>query len=125
MLSYFLNGMPAAVANLFDPPGTPLGTAHHAERAKIRAHLLAKGWSDNWRLEARVTWIQMRLHKYDKSLKERQAEWNAKQPKPAGAGLNLTWEELERLVDLFTGANDPVTASIAAKAAEALAKKDA
>jgi predicted nuclease with RNAse H fold len=38
--------------------------------------------------------------------------------------LRLTWEELERLIEHFAGANDPISAAIAAKAAAALEKHE-
>jgi hypothetical protein len=113
--------------NLFDPPGTPLGTAHHAERDRIRAHLRRRVWKfglDQWRvarLEARVDAIQRRLHKYDLSLRERQAIARAKAPPPAGTSEFFTWEELDRLAEHFAGANDPVAIAIGEKALAALA----
>jgi hypothetical protein len=82
---------------------------------------------DRWaaaRLEARVDAIQRRLHKYDKPLRVRQAEARAAAlaaaPAPIGAELELTWAELEHLEHLFAGANNPLSASIGAKAAAAL-----
>lgn len=118
------------MANLFDPPGTPLGTAHHAERDRIRAHLRRRIWRFHFgpgisvahRLESRVGAIQRRLHKYDPTLRERQAIARAKAPPPAATDVAFTWEELERLVEHFAGANDPVTAAIAAKAAASLTR---
>jgi hypothetical protein len=71
-----------------------------------------------------VTRIQQRLHRNKPTLRERQAAWHARQPKTPGASLSFTWEELERIAEHFAGANDPVTASIAAKAQEALNRKD-
>lgn len=116
----------ANVANLFDPPGKPFGWAHHEERDRIRAHLRRRIWKFGldgkaaMRLEARVDAIQRRLHKYDLTLRERQAIAAAKRPPPAGRSEFLTWAELERLVEHFAGANDPTAASIGAKAASAL-----
>ncbi len=106
-------------------PGKPFGYAFNQERAEIRQHLIERGWlADDPHLEFRITRIQERLWKYKPTLKQRQAAWRARQPQPSGASLGLTREELQRLVDLFTGANDPVTASIATKAAMALRQKE-
>lgn len=116
-----------AVANLFDPPGKPFGWAHHEERDRIRAHLRrrhgypARGYDAP--LEFHVTRVQMRLHKYDPTFAERQRRARAAAPPPAGTDGFLTWEEWERLAEHFAGANDPVTASIAAKAAEAMSQR--
>jgi hypothetical protein len=119
--------------NLFDPPGRPFGWAHHEERDRIRAHLRRRVWrfyvdeagpgTPGMRLEARVDAIQRRLHKYDPTLRERQARARAAAPPPAGTSEFFTWEELERLVEHFAGANDPVPAAIAAKASAALARR--
>jgi hypothetical protein len=121
------------VANLFDPPGTPLGTAHHAERDLIRAHLRRRLWrfyvdeagpgTPGMRLEARVDAIQRRLHKYDLTLRERQAIARAKAPPPAGTSEFFTWEEFDRLAEHFAGANDPVAIAIGEKALAALARR--
>lgn len=119
------------MANLFDPPGTPLGTAWHAERDKIRAHLRRRVWrfyvgggdglqSPGARLERRVDAIQMRLHKYDPPLRVRQAKARAEAPLPADTNVYWTWVELERLAEHFSGANDEVGQAIANKALEAL-----
>jgi hypothetical protein len=118
------------VANLFDPAGKPFGWAHHAERDHIRKHL-AKRWpatphSWEWiKRESRVTAIQMRLHKYDEPFSVRSRRWAEEQRlrcarEAVDDNLRLTWEELERLIEHFAGANDPISAAIAAKAAAAL-----
>lgn len=65
----------------------------------------------------------MRLHKYDLTFRERQAIAAAKRPPPAGRSEFFTWAELEHLVEHFAGANDPTAASIAEKAAAALAAR--
>lgn len=109
-----------------DIPGKPFGWAWHRERDEIRAHLrkrLDRFGSDHLaraRLEARVSRIQERLHKHKPTFAERQAAWRARQPKPTGAHVLFTFDELERLAELFAAANDPVTASIGEKAAEAI-----
>lgn len=92
------------------------------ERRAIREHLITRGWTEP-HLHFRITRIQERLRKYKPTWRERQQVWLAKQPRPTGAGLDLTWEELERLIEHFVGANDPVSASIGEKAKEALAKR--
>lgn len=106
-----------------DTPGKPFGWAFNRETEEIEAHLLKRGWSrGDLRFYFRVTRIRERLWRNRPTFKERQAAWRARQPAPTSAGVTLSIEELERLVELFEGANDPVTASIGAKAAEALAR---
>lgn len=103
----------------FEPiAGKPFGWAWNQERAEIRAHLIARGWSANdFGLDFRVTRIQQRLNReHRQRWKVRQDAWRARQPKAPPAVEPFTVDELERLVDLFAGANDPVTAAIATKA---------
>jgi hypothetical protein len=69
----------------------------------------------------RIGAIQRRLHREAPTMRERQAAWKARQPAPPAEAAPFTPEELERLVELFGEANDPVTASIGAKAAYRLA----
>jgi hypothetical protein len=115
------------VSNLFDPGGKPLGWAHHAERDLIRAHLRRRIWKFGLdglaasRLEFRVTAIQQRLHKYDKTYRELQALY-ALQPKNNQPSKDdrFNREELERLIEHFEGANDPIGQAIATKAKAAL-----
>jgi hypothetical protein len=119
------------MAALFDPPGTPFGTAHHRERDRIREHLRRRGFDagDDMlapaRFEDRVSEIQRRLHRYDETFAERSVRlrerWEAEaRANRTEAGLNLTRAELEHLVELFDGANDPLSASIRDKAAALL-----
>lgn len=110
-----------------DVPGRPFGWAHHAERDEIRARLREKGdYREGYdpRLEFRVSRIQARLRRNRPTYAERQAAWRARQPRSTSASIRFEREELERLVDLFGEANDPVTAKIGAKAAEALRRLD-
>jgi hypothetical protein len=122
------------VANLFDPAGKPFGWAHHAERDHIRKHLARRlgpvkphTWASIQR-EDRVSRIQRRLHKYDETFAVRSRRWGEEQRlrcarEATGADLGLTWEELERLLEHFDGANDPISAAIAEKAKAAYAKR--
>lgn len=99
------------MANLFDPPGTKLGTAWHAERDRIRLHLVARGGYWGYRLEARVTKIQDRLHRDDPSLLERQARavFHAPSHPPV---MVFTDDELVRIAEHFAMANDELGQSI-------------
>lgn len=119
------------MANLFDPAGKPFGWAHHAERDHIRKHLARRlgtveprSW--DWiRREDRVSAIQRRLHKYDETFAVRSRRWAEEQRERCrreakGAKADFTWAELERLVEHFADANDPISAGIGAKAAELL-----
>lgn len=98
--------------------GRPFGYAFNMERAAIREHLKARGRWHSARDEREVSRIQDRLNReHPKRWAARQAAWRARcaaasppAPEP------FTNEELRRLVDLFAGANDPVTVAIAAKA---------
>src|SRR5213592_1568440 len=114
MVSYLGRG-------LEDLPGMPFGWAFHQERDEIRAHLRRRIWRfglDQWRgmrLEQRVDQIQRRIHRNRPTYKER-CEARAKARPPYVPPPEFSREELERLVELFAGGNDPVTASIAAKA---------
>lgn len=109
------------VSNLFDPPGKPFGWAHNEERRIIREHLKARGRYDDWTGEFRVSKIQRRLHRSDLRFHELQVLYKrrwAREARPARP--EFTDEELQTLVDYFGQANDPVTASIGAKAFEML-----
>lgn len=113
-----------------DVPGKPLGWAWHQELEAIKQHLRRRIWKfgldeyRGFRLNQRAQEIQRRLHKWNRpTMRERQAVWKAKQPPPAGDNLSLTWEELERLIEHFDGANDPISAAIAEKAKAAYAKR--
>lgn len=100
-----------------DIPGRPFGWAWNQERAEIRAHLKARGrWRDT-RDEFLVSRIQTRLNRNRPTMRERQAAWRARQAPATPAPEPFTRDELERLVDLFGNANDPITAAIGAKAA--------
>lgn len=109
-----------------DVPGKPFGWAWHQERDEIRRHLRrrAEAFGSDMlapaRLEMRVSRIQERLHRHKPTLAERQAAWRARQPKPTSARVIFSREELARLVELFAGGNDPLTLSIAEKAAASL-----
>lgn len=105
--------------------GKPFGWAWNREREEIREHLKRRGrWRDA-RDEFVVTRIQNRLNReHPKRWAARIAAWRARQPAPVEPVEPFTREELERLVELFGEANDPVTASIGAKAAEALRRID-
>jgi hypothetical protein len=115
------------VSNLFDPGGKPTGWAHHAEREIIRAHLRRRIWKfgldelRSARLEFRVTAIQQRLHKYDHTFRQLQTLY-ALQPKNNQPSTDdrFNGDELERLIEHFEGANDPIGQSIATKAKIAL-----
>lgn len=103
------------VSNLFDPGGKPLGWAHHAERDLIRAHLKRRGrWIDKGYNEFEVTRIQQRMHKYDKSFRELQALYRIAKPIRISDDT-FNRDELERLIEHFDGANDPVGQAIAEK----------
>lgn len=114
------------VSNLFDAPGKPTGWTHHRERDLIRKHLLKRlgpigeSGMDFARREQRVSRIQDRMHKYDKTFRELQTLYRSKLPPRTGAGAWFNVEELERLIDHFEGANDPVGQAIAEKARKAL-----
>lgn len=95
------------------------GYAHHAERLRIREHLFRRGrfaemkdqrngkWLYSFPVESRITQIQQRIHRHKKSMADRQAERRANMPPPSGAGVFLTFAQIERLIDHFAGANDP------------------
>lgn len=116
-----------SVANLFDPPGRPFGYAWLEERTKIEDHVRRRTHYQiplyDMRLQDRVRRIQDRLHKYDPTFAERSRQWREQQAREwadRGGPLDLTTAELQHLVDLFDGANDPLSQSIAAKAAKML-----
>lgn len=100
-------------------PGRPLGWAWHRERDEIRAHLKKRGRWHGPRDEFAVSRIQQRLHRNKPTFAERHAAWRDRQTlaQPMAA---LDAAELRHLVDLFAGANDPMSLAIAAKAAAML-----
>lgn len=107
------------------PVHRKFGYDHHMERQRIREHLIRRGWdAKDVTIEFRVSAIQERIARYKPTFRERQQKWLAEQaarrPARTDFDLKLTREELEHLVYLFGGANDPVSASIAAKAQEIL-----
>lgn len=101
------------------PDHLKFGYAHHAERARIREHLFRRGrfaemkdhrtgkWLYSAPVEFRITRIQQRIHRHDKTLAQRQAERYAKLPPPSGDRVLLTFAQIERLIEHFEGANDP------------------
>lgn len=108
-----------------DVPGKSFGWAHNKERDAIRTHLRRRLWRfglDDMaaaRLEFQVTKIQQRL----------QRDYHRRKP-PVGARRvvsiptnQFTTEELQHLVDLFSDANDPISAEIARKAAAQIRDK--
>jgi hypothetical protein len=122
------------VTNLFDRPGEKFGTAHHRERDIIRAHLdrrFGPVQPHSWEFfhrEQRVNAIQRRLHKYDETFAVRSRRWAEQQRQrcireATGDDLRLTWEELERVIEHFAGANDPVSAEIGRKASDLASKR--
>lgn len=116
------------MANLFDPPGKPFGYAYLEETTAIEDHVRRRmGYPrlDDPVLRARVDRIRMRLHKYDETFAVRSKRWFAEQMERARAERNRTdveleREELERLIEHFSGSNDAIGVSIANKARLAL-----
>lgn len=115
--------------NLFDQPGKPFGYAWIEERTKIEDHVLRRTkhvLSVNSRVvQMRVTRIQDRLHKYDSTFAQRSKAWAAEQLRRQDAernraDLTFTREELQRIAEHFSWANDPISASVGQKAQEAL-----
>lgn len=108
--------------------GKPFGWAHNMEREAIRAHLRRRIWRFGLdglaaaRLEFRITEIQRRLSReWPARWEAIKAGWRAARPPvQASPSTIFTRDELQHLVDLFAGANDPTSASIAAKAAARL-----
>ena len=94
-----------------DPPYGKLGYWRMVEHRMIRAEFRAEHGRDptSWELSSAV----MRNHAGDATFAEisraLSARWRAESRGPAA----FTTEQLQRLVDLFAGANDPVTRSIA------------
>lgn len=123
------------MANLFDKPGEKFGTAHHRERDLIRAHLAKRhgpvdphSW-DYFHREQRVNAIQRRLHRYDETFAVRSRRWGEEQRlrcarEAVSATAEFTWEELERLIEHFDGANDPISAEIGRKVRAVLDNRD-
>jgi hypothetical protein len=114
---------------LFDRRGEKFGTAHHRQKDQIRAHLakrLGPVRPNTWEFfhrEQRVNKIFYRLHKYDEPFSVRFRRWAEQQTErcrreATGASAEFTWDELERLIEHFGQANDPISASIGAKAKE-------
>lgn len=103
------------------PDYLKFGYEHNRERERIGAHLRRRLPNHSMTaIEFRISRIQERLVKYRPSLRDRQALWLAKQPKRIEPAPTFTTDELARLVELFAGANDLLTASIADKAARML-----
>lgn len=111
---------------LDDDHGRPFGYAFIEERTRIEDHLRRKSGyradMSSLEFQFRVRRIQDRIHKYRPTMRERQQAWLARQAAslPKDTPVVFTAEELERLVEHFAGANDPVTVSIADKARQAL-----
>ena len=108
--------MPRQVIKDETPLHRKLGYEHAVERARIREHLIRRGWSpSDLAFEFRITRIQDRIHKHKPTMRERQQAWLAKQPQPKPSVI-FTPEELAFLVEHFEGANHPLAQSIYAKA---------
>jgi hypothetical protein len=108
-------------------PGKPFGWTWHRERDAIHNHLMRGKRAQTYvghtfgsfMLQQRINAIQARIHKYKPTFKERSAAFAAQQHALRGRSpITFTDEELRHLSDLFDGANDPLSASIAAKIAE-------
>ena len=108
------------------PVHLKFGYSVFVEKDAIRARLVAEGETDPTKLYLGVEAAYIEAHKNDYSLRQRQeearrkkqAEWleeEAKKPRPPEPIL-FTIDELERLVEHFESANDPVSASIGQKA---------
>jgi hypothetical protein len=116
------------MANLFDPPGKPFGYAYLEETTRIEDHVRRRmGYPrlDDPQLRARVDRIRYRLHKYDETFAVRSKRWAEEQRERWRRECNrmdvtLEREELERLIEHFEGANDPIGQAIATKAKAAL-----
>jgi hypothetical protein len=100
-----------------DVPGKPFGWAYYRAMDELRAHLrmrhpnLDSGVLGPAKLDARARRILERIHKNRPTYAERSRRtFEAPRVRPF-----LTDEELRHLADLFDGANDPLSASIAAK----------
>lgn len=87
------------------------------EKAAIRARLIAAGQPDDMTLLFEVEREYIAAHANDPTFKERSAVWLAKQKVSTG----FTREELERLIEHFENANDPMLISIREKAVAQLA----
>lgn len=99
-----------------------LGYEHAVERARIREHLIRRGWSpSDLAFEFRITRIQERIAKYKPTFRQRQEAARARgekwvtSDKPPLPGLTV--EEWKFLADHFEGANHPLAQSIQSKAA--------
>ncbi len=110
----------------YTPPYLKFGYAYLKEKDAIRKRLVASGMTDLAELHFAVEAAFTEAHKNDSTLRERQEakrlkereKWlkeEAKKPRPPEAIL-FTVEELERLVEHFEHANDPVSAAIGQKA---------
>jgi hypothetical protein len=100
-------------------PGKPFGYAFNREREEIEKHLKRRGRKHD---HFTVTRIQQRIHKHKPSYRDVQQARNARMPVRT-APPSFTDDELRHLVDMFHGANDPVSATIADKAAVILAAR--
>ena len=96
-------------------PGKPFGWAFNMERRALREHLERKGRYSAQELFFAVTRLQERIHRDKPTYRQRQEAWKARHATRAPAPT-FTEEELRHLVDLFEGANDPLTAAIYEKA---------
>lgn len=97
------------------------GYQHAVEMREIRMELRAKGITDPTKLQFAAVDAYIKRHRNDPSFAERQAFWRAfADPPKSKAHLSFTLEEVERLVEHFAGANDPVAQSIYQKALASL-----
>lgn len=96
------------------PTAGKFGEAHNLERQAIRDHLRARGRYVDGYGELLVAKIQMRLQR---DYHRRKPPIGVRRVTSSPAPVQFNADELRHLVDLFDGANDPLSASIAAKAA--------
>lgn len=109
--------------------GKSIGWSHNMEREGLRRHLRRRLWKfgldrfASFRLEQRAQKIAWRL---DREYQKRKAPMGVRRraPRPVEPP-RFTADELRHLVELFEGANDPTSASIAAKAAALLERTQA
>lgn len=97
-----------------------IGYWRMVEERMILAELAAEGWTGG-DVSFEVSRRMIENHKNDPSLRERQEHHRQASPaRPAAIRTAFTVEELERLLQHFAGANDPVAQSIHAKATATL-----
>lgn len=91
----------------------PFGWSKVQLDRKIRERCIARGITNHWEIMERQFAVYSRIERDHPTLREKQAIWRKTgKIRMAAPALNLSKEEMERLVEKLEGANEPILIDI-------------